>query len=168
MAKKHLPNKGDFRKIQSGDPGYTPANAKARWMYSPSQGIAVPQAKYQKIAGSEAPSRNLSTKVTHTVPTLIHATEKAKVSQTLRNRRAFAETYSMSLRDASRDQYLKIYNKEWNEGLKRLNKLEGSRKRKDAQSAEEVELRKKMNELAKRLGRKEQDDYSDFGSTDTI
>jgi len=140
---------------------------KGRQYKSASTGEIIPVSRFQKLAGSTAPSRATTTP-SHTVPILIHATPERKVSQTLRNRRAFAETYGMSLKEASQDKTLSYLNKLWQKDLKRLNTMVEKRGKKGEQTAEEKELRKSLSNTAKELGRKSQDNYRDFGKTDEI
>lgn len=142
---------------------------KGRQYKSASTGDVIPVSKFQKLAGSAAPSRApASQRLAHSVPKLTHATEAQKVSETLRNRRSFAEKYGLSLRDASKAKDLKYFNREWKGGLERLKKMESSRKKNAPQSKEEVDLRNHLSEVAKSIGRKKQDDYRDFGQTDSI
>lgn len=165
MAKERL-NYGEYRRISKEE---DPIAFKAKRFVNTLTGEKVSGARARKLAGSTATSRmTAAEKLSHAVPTMIHATEMPKVSETLRNRRAYAEKYGVSLRSASQAAELKILNKEWQRDLKRLQKLEGSRKKRDPQSPEEVALRKKLSDTAKALGRKRQDDYRDFGSTDSI
>lgn len=139
---------------------------KGRQYRSQSTGDIIPVSRFQKLAGSQAPSR--VSKLSHVVPQLIHASPQPKVSETLRNRRAFAETYGMTLKQASSDKTLSYLNKLWKKDLDRLNKLVEKRGKKGEQTAEEKELRKSLNDTAKQLGRKKQDNYRDFGRTDEI
>lgn len=145
---------------------------KGRQYRSASTGDIIPISRFQKLAGSQAPSRQTvkerNERLAHVIPTMVQATRAKPPSQTLMNRRAYSEKYGVSLREASQAPDLKYLNREWKKDLQKLKKLEGERRKKDPQSPEEVEVRKRLSETAKAIGRKRQDDYRDFGQTDTI
>lgn len=159
---------GDYRAMTKAE--MTALGLKGRQYQSASDPTdIIPISRFQKLAGSTAPSRQtVAEKLDHTVPTLTHAIERPKVSETLRNRRAYAETYGTSLREASKDKELKYLNKVWKEDLKRLDVMVKARGKSKVQSPAEIELRKSLNITAVSIGRKKADNYTDFGQTDHI
>lgn len=117
------------------------------------------------------PQKELETTTTNKkqVPSKLSSRTPSRYSRDIDN---FAKKHNMRKQDVRRDPQFKMLNKEFSQKLKQRDKLINEinfkiRKREDVSELMEKkdELTEQLGHLAREIGRKRSDDFSEFGST---
>jgi hypothetical protein len=115
---------GDFRPLRKGEANYSPTK---RLFFSPSTGDIIPKSRFDKLAGSTAPSRQpKSTKTSTRVSPIkserpIERPKSSRLNNYQSRVRAFSKTHGLRQSDTKRNAQFKSANQQI---TKRLNSLE--------------------------------------------